>query len=117
MEEISGVKFNAAQVALARQWIGDSADADVPKEVTIKMPEATSEGIVVSDKTPVKTEKFPLPESKSEAVEIIERFERASEQIRGDEDVSDTVVQHALQDNTGLRDEKWLGTEEEELNA
>ncbi|THH14594.1 hypothetical protein EW146_g5764 [Bondarzewia mesenterica] len=117
MEQLSGVKFNQAQVALARQWVGDSADSDAPKEVTIKLATPTTEGIVVSDKTEVKTEKYPLPDSYDEAVDIIRRFEGASESIRGDEDVADTVVQHTLQDSTSLLDEKWLGTEEEELNA
>jgi len=31
--------------------------------------------------------------------------------------VADTVGQHALQDETELRDEQWLGSEDEELNS
>ncbi|EIM84706.1 phospholipase D/nuclease [Stereum hirsutum FP-91666 SS1] len=117
-EEDSGVKFNEAQVALARQWVGDSADTSSdgqPKEVTIKLAEPTTEGMVVSKKTDVKTEKFPLPTSKAEAVEKIERFERAAKRLRGDAHVSDTVGQHALKDRTELAEEQWLGSEEEEL--
>lgn len=112
------MKFNEAQVALARQWVGDSADTSSdgqPKEVTIKLAEPTTEGMVVSKKTDVKTEKFPLPTSKAEAVEKIERFERAAKRLRGDAHVSDTVGQHALKDRTELAEEQWLGSEEEEL--
>jgi len=32
-----------------------------------------------------------------------------SDNIRGDEEVADTVSQHMLNDKTGLMDEKWLG--------
>jgi phospholipase D1/2 len=119
MEAHSGVKFNQAQVALARQWIGDSADLNMPTEVTIKLPEPTLEGIVLSNKTEVKSEKYPLPRSYSDAVALIERFERGANALVGRQHdaVADTVGQHALQDETELRDERWLGTEEEELNS
>jgi phospholipase D1/2 len=119
MEAHSGVTFNEAQVALARQWIGDSADPNMPTEVTIKLPEPTSEGIVLSNKTEVKSEKYPLPRSYSEAVAVIERFERGANALVGrrHDAVADTVGQHALQDETELRDEQWLGTEQEELNS
>ena len=50
------------------------------------------------------------------AREIIKKFERGAENVRGDEEVSDTVSQHMLEDKTGLFDEKWLGTPEEELS-
>ncbi|KAI0042796.1 phospholipase D [Auriscalpium vulgare] len=117
MEERSGVKFNQAQVALARMWVGDSADAGQPNEVTIKLSQPTAEGIVVSGKTEVKTEKYPMPASYDEAKDIIERFERAADVGRRNDDVSDTVVQHSLRDNTRLIDEKWLGDEQEELDS
>jgi phospholipase D1/2 len=119
MEAHSGVTFNEAQVALARQWIGDSADPSMPTEVTIKLPEPTLEGIVLSNKTEVKSEKYPLPRSYSDAVAVIERFERGANALVGrrHDAVADTVGQHALQDETELRDEQWLGTEQEELNS
>ncbi|KAH9021302.1 hypothetical protein EDB85DRAFT_2189711 [Lactarius pseudohatsudake] len=119
MEASSGVKFNEAQVALARQWIGDSADPDMPTEVTIKLPEPTAEGIVLSNKTEVKTESYPLPRSYDEAVSVINRFEHGADVLVGrrHEAVADTVGQHALQDETDLAAEKWLGSEEEELNS
>ncbi|KAI0064970.1 phospholipase D/nuclease [Artomyces pyxidatus] len=117
MEAQSGVKFNQAQVALARQWVGDSADSDAPKSVTIKIAQPTTEGIVVSEKTEVKTETYPLPHTYDEAKDIIERFERSADADRKNDTVSDTVGQHALRDGTHLADEQWLGTEEEELNS
>ncbi|KAI0295612.1 phospholipase D/nuclease [Multifurca ochricompacta] len=119
MEAHSNVKFNEAQVALARQWVGDSADPDLPAEITIQLPEPTSEGIVLSEKTKVKTEKYPVPRLYDDAVAIIERFERGASALVGrqHEAVADTVGQHALQDQTGLGNEQWLGTDEEELNS
>jgi phospholipase D1/2 len=119
MEANSGVKFNQAQVALARQWIGDSANPEVPTEVTIKLPEPTSEGIVLSEKTEVKTEKYQMPRLYSDAVAVIERFESGANALVGrrHDIVADTVGQHALQDENQLADERWLGSEEEELNS
>jgi phospholipase D1/2 len=118
-EAKSGVKFGQAQAALARQLVGDSADQDMPTEVTIKLPEPTSEGIVLSEKTAVKKEEYPLPVSYSEAVAIIERFERSATALVEARyvTVADTVGQHALQDETPLADELWLGSKEEELNS
>ncbi len=53
MEEISGVKFHEAQVALARVWIGDVSEG-IQKEVTIALPKATTDGLVVTDKSEKK---------------------------------------------------------------
>ena len=119
MEASSGVKFVEAQVALARQWVGDSADPDMPTEVAITLPDPTAEGIVLSDKTRVKTEKYPLPRSYDEAVSVIKRFEHGADVLVGrrNDAVADTVGQHALQDKTELADEQWLGSEEEELDS
>ncbi|KAF8063199.1 hypothetical protein FPV67DRAFT_1672236 [Lyophyllum atratum] len=116
MEENSGVTFHQAQVALARQWIGQDPES-AQKEVTLTIPTATTEGLVVSDKTPPKTETVPIPESADEAAEVVRKFEAGAEGLRGDEEVADTVAQHMLSDRTGLQEERWLGTEEEELNA
>jgi hypothetical protein len=119
MEANSGVKFHEAQIALAREWIGDQADAggvDPITEVNIKIPQATGEGIVET-KAADKVEKVKLPASAEEARRLIARFERGADNIRGDEEVADTVSQHMLNDKTGLMDEKWLGTEDEERDA
>jgi phospholipase D1/2 len=117
MEERSGIKFNQARVALARQWIGDLGDDQGPKEMTVTVLQPTAEAIVLSDKNPPKTEIIPIPPTAEEARKIIEQFEHGADGLRDDQDVSDTVAQHMLGDKTGLQDEKWLGTEEEELNA
>ena len=119
MEANSGIKFGQAQVALARQWVGDSADPSMPTQVAVKLPEPTSEGIVLSNKTEVKSETYPLPRLYSDAVAVIEQFERGANALVGRQHdaVADTVGQHALQDKTELGDEQWLGSEEEELNS
>ncbi|CAK5267179.1 unnamed protein product [Mycena citricolor] len=114
-EEDSGVKYHEAQVALARQWVGN--DPDGLKKVTVTVPLPTQEGVVLSKEESVKTFTVPIPESAEEAKGVIERFEDAARNIRGDEDVSDNVVQHMLHDRTSLLDEKWLGTEQEELDS
>lgn len=118
MERNSGVPFYEAQVALARQWITDDTSHDeyVPTEVDIRVPQETTEGLVVTDKTPPKLEKFPIPATMAEATQKIERFEAGAKDIWAAKNVSDNVVQHMLHDVTNLNQEQWDGTEEEELN-
>ena len=117
MEKNSSVTFSQAQVALARQWIGQDPESD-QKTVTVTLPDQpTAEGIVMSDKTQARTETVAIPESEEAARLIVAQFESGSDAIRGDEDVSDTVSQHMLNDKTGLKEEIWFGTPEEELNA
>jgi phospholipase D1/2 len=118
-EKTSGVKFGQAQAALARQWVYDSVDGDMPTEVTIKTPEPTSEGLFLTEKTTVKTEKYRIPASYDEAVTMIEQFEHSASALGGTRyaAVADTVGQHALQDKTRLADEQWFGTKEEELDS
>ncbi|KAH9974594.1 hypothetical protein BGW80DRAFT_1436752 [Lactifluus volemus] len=116
-ETKSGVKFGQAQAALARQWVYDSVDGEhMPTEVTIKIP---SEGLSLTEKTAVKTEKYRIPASHDEAVAIIEKFEHGASALGGTKyaAVSATVGQHALQVETRLADEQWFGTKEEELDA
>lgn len=116
MEDNSGVKFHEAQVALARQWVsGDTKTSQ--KTVTINITQETKEAMVVTDKTPPKTETVPIPESDEAASQLIARFVCGAQGVRGDEAVADNVAQHMLTDSTSLLDEQWLGTPEEELNA
>lgn len=117
MEKNSGVPFHEAQVALARQWIGDQTQHDefVPTEVDIRVPQETAEGLIVSDKTAPKTETIPIPPNEADAREKIERFENGAANIPQAKNVSDNVVQHMMNDVTHLNDEQWDGTEEEEL--
>ncbi|CAA7264463.1 unnamed protein product [Cyclocybe aegerita] len=113
MERNSGVTFHEAQVALSRQWVaGDQLTTQ--KEIILSIPQ--EEGLVPADKPPV-TEKVPIPVDDNAAREVVARFERGAQGLRSDDQVSDTVSQHMLDDRTSLFDETWLGTEEEELNA
>ncbi|KAJ3834088.1 phospholipase D [Lentinula raphanica] len=127
IEERSGVTFHEAQVALARLWLGKEG---VGGKVSIKIPEESKQGLEGGslqgegedgngkDKEK-KTREEPVlvPETEGEARDIIRRFEQAAKEIRGDENVSDNIAQHMLMDKTGLEDEAWLGTEQEELDA
>lgn len=92
---------------------------DDPKDVSVSIPTGKSlvEQSTSGAKPEMKVETYPLPETVEEAQDIVDRWNRAAQEIRSDEDVSDNVVQHMLHDRTTLLDEKWLGTEEEERNA
>jgi phospholipase D1/2 len=117
MEANSGVTFYEAQIALARQWEGPRYTGDdAPKEVFIKVPQPAQEGMALSQ-TKMKLQKVALPASYDDAVNIVRRFEEGSDDIRGDEDVSDSVSQHRLLDRTRLSDEIWYGSEAEERDA
>ncbi|KAG2131140.1 hypothetical protein BD769DRAFT_1452087 [Suillus cothurnatus] len=117
MEANSGVTFYEAQIALARQWEGPRYTGDdAPKEVFIKVPQPAQEGMALSQ-TKMKLQKVALPASYDDAVNIVRRFEKGSDDIRGDEDVSDSVSQHRLLDRTRLSDEIWYGSEAEERDA
>ena len=111
MEATSGVTFLSAQVAMAREWIGPDM---LPKDgVNVILPQETKEAIVVEGSP--KTAKIPVPQSEEQARQVIAQFERGAP--RTDTDVSDTVSSHRLQDVTSLLNEKWLGTDQEELNS
>ena len=109
MEINSGVPFHQAQVTLARQWIGPDLPGE-QKTVTLTLRSLTTEGIVVSQKSHPKTEMVPIPTTVEEAREIVTTFEHGSDEIRGEEDVSDSVAHHALLDTTRLQDEMWLAS-------
>lgn len=116
IEQRSGVKFAEAQIALSRKWVdGDMLTSQ--KTVKVKIPKETTEGIVRSEKAEEEVQEFPIPESDEIAEETIRKFEEGAKRVRGDEDVSDNVCQHMLDDRSSLMDEKWLGTDEEELNS
>jgi phospholipase D1/2 len=92
-------------------------DSEDNKKVTVAIPQETKEGLVQSDKTPTATETIAIPESDEQAKEIVDKFQHGADNLRRDTEVSDSVAQHLLDDSTTLLDEKWLGTDEEELNA
>lgn len=114
MEERSGVKFTEAQVALARQWIGNPYPGAEEQDKVLVTKPPTGDGLVASNQTKAETEEVRLPRTVEEACDIIVRFERGASELRSDADVADNVAQHALQDRTSLFDEQWLGSEVEE---
>ena len=115
MEKKSGVTLHEAQVALAKQWIGEPTIWSQPK-IGIQKPVPTKEGIVLEN-TKVEFEEIEIPKTVEEATEKIRKFEDAAKTLRSDRQVSDSIAHHAMIDDTSLLDEKWLGTEQEELDA
>lgn len=111
MEKRSGTKFEDAQVALARQWLGPD---DQPLGNTVKIKyvdtlqsDPPSMGLVTPENTKEKIKEVKVPPTVDEAVEIIKKFEGGAP--RSDEDVADTISQHVQQDRTSILDENWLG--------
>lgn len=125
MEQYSGVTFQEAQVALARQWIGQGPQSDQTTVTLVEPQPMTNAGLFTAEtskKIPPKTVTVQIPPTEEEARLIVERFEAGSEPIRDDENVKDSVAFHVLlPDNDGMRkslmDELWVASEEEELNA
>ncbi|KAG8871679.1 hypothetical protein FRC20_010301 [Serendipita sp. 405] len=111
MEEKTGITFHQAQVALARKWIGKIDESWVQEDVAIKAPLPTKDGLV-EEGNASKIEPVKYPETEEEADQILAKFEAAAS--RKDDDVSDSVGHHAMQDTTALHDERWLGDEAEE---
>jgi phospholipase D1/2 len=83
--------------------------------VQIAKPLAQQDGIE-PDKKKQEWESIPLPATEEEARQIYHKFEEGAKAVRGDADVSDSVAHHCLKDRTDLLNEKWLGTEQEELD-
>ena len=120
MEQNSGVKFSEAQVALARQWVaGDMLTTQ--REIILSLPREEEELDINTekdkDKDKPRTFKVPIPVDAQAAHQVVMNFQNGACGVRSDDPVADNVAQHRLQDNTSLLEEKWLGTEEEELNA
>lgn len=118
-EEISDTKFLEAQIALAKEWVGDTPAGGrkfEQKTAAIKVPQPSQEGIS-QGKDSQTIQEVPLPATEQDAREVIARFENGAKELRGDEQVADNVGQHALKDTTTLLDEQWLGTEDEERDS
>jgi phospholipase D1/2 len=99
--------------------VGPEGGPDTQVDVTLAVikPDAGVEGLILEEKTTVRTETIRLPATEEEAREEVARFEEGAAGVRGDADVADTVGQHALADRTRLGDEHWLGTASEERDA
>lgn len=111
MEKRSGTKFEDAQVALARQWLGPD---DQTLEYTVKIKsvqggqsDPASLGLVAPKDTNELIKEVKVPPTVQDAVKIIKKFEGGAS--RSDEGVADTISQHVQQERSSILDEKWLG--------
>jgi phospholipase D1/2 len=118
MEKRSGVGFEQAEVALARQWLG-SDHAQPNYKVKIKTVATTQGDLTTTDTSEMKqkqqVKEVTVPQTLRESADVIRQFENGA--TRSDHRVSDSVSQHVQLDRTPLRREEWLGTREEERNA
>ena len=124
MEQNSSVKFSEAQVAMARQWVAGDV-LTTQREIILSMPKEDEEletNITEGKdkekgKEKDKTFKVLIPVDSEAARRVVTNFQNGARGVRSDDPVADNVSQHRFEDKTSLLQEKWLGTEEEELNA
>lgn len=120
VEKRSGVLFHEAQVAQAREWIGDGWQDGSVRELKIFEAKGNVGGGLQLEgdakKNEVKVKTFPLPQDRQEAKRTVDRFENTAKDVLGGSHISDNVGQHAMKGMGGLQEEEWFGTEEEELN-
>ena len=116
----SGVSFYQAQVAQAREWIGDGWQDGPAREFKIFEAKGNVgaglqlEGDAKKSDTEVKT--LPLPQDRQEAKRTVDGFENAAKNVLDGSYVSDNVGQHAMKGAGHLSEERWFGTEDEERN-
>jgi phospholipase D1/2 len=113
MEQNSCVQFSEAQVALARQWVAGDA-LTTQREIVLNLPREQAELGTCTEKDRLTGFRVPIPVDGEAACRVVERFQNGA--VRSDDLIADNVGQHRHQDRTSLLQEKWLGTEEEELN-
>ena len=120
VEKRSGVTFQEAQVAQAREWIGDGWSDGSTRELKIFEAGGNVGGGLQLEgdakKSDAKAKTFPLPQDRQEAKRTVDRFENAAKDSLGGSHNSDTVGQHAMKGTGPLSEEGWFGTEEEERN-
>ncbi|KAL7424937.1 hypothetical protein Q5752_000624 [Cryptotrichosporon argae] len=112
MEERSGVSFHEAQIALAKIYMGDNVKEGY-NTVTIEQAHDAHTNADETGKKGSAQTQVKLPQTVEEAKEIIQRFQNGAE--KSDEHISDNIGQHAMLDKTSIFDEKWDGTDDEEL--
>lgn len=109
-----------AQVAQAREWIGDGLQGESTRELKIFEVKGNVGGGLQLEgeakKNDAKVRTLPLPQDCQQAKRIVDCFENAAKDVLGNFRVSDNVGQHAMRAPGSLLDEQWFGTEEEELN-
>ena len=120
VEKRSDVTFQQAQVAQAREWIGDGWSDGSTRELKIFEAKGNIGGGLQMEgdakKSDAKVKTFPLPQDRQEARRTVDRFENAAKDSLGGFQVSDNVGHHAMKGTGTLWEERWLGTEEEERN-
>lgn len=120
VEQRSGVSFYEAQVAQAREWIGDDLQANSIRELKIFEVKGNVGGGLQMEgdakKGEGKTKTLPLPQDSRKAKGIVDHFENTAKEVLGNFRVSDNVGHHAMRAPGSLLQERWFGTEEEELN-
>lgn len=120
VEKQSGVSFHEAQVAQAREWIGDGWQDGSTREMKIFEIKGNVGGGLQMEgdakKSDAKAKTLPLPRDRQEAKRIVDRFENAAKDVLGGFYVSDNVGHHAMKVTGHLSEEPWFGTEEEERN-
>lgn len=85
---------------------------------SVKMPESTQAAKELIERSVHRREIRPSMSVQNWCLTVplfSSRFEAGS--TRPDEEVSDNVGQHALNAKTGLHEERWLGTEQEERDC
>jgi len=120
VEKRSGVTFQEAQVAQAREWIGDGWSDGSTRELKIFEANGNIGGGLQMEgdakKSDAKFKTFPLPQDRQEAKRTVDRFENAAKDSLAGSQVSDNVGHHAMKGTGSLWEERWFGTEEEERN-
>lgn len=120
VEKRSGVTFYEAQVAQAREWIGDGWQDGSARELKIfEVKGNVGVGLQMegdAKKSDAKVKTLPLPQDRQGAKRIVDGFENAAKDVLGGFRVSDNVGHHAMKGAGHLSEEQWFGTEEEERN-
>jgi phospholipase D1/2 len=120
VEQRSGVSVYEAQVAQAREWIGEDWQRGTTRELKIFETKGNvgvglqMEGDAKKSDAKVKT--LPLPQDPVAAKRTVDHFEDTAKDVLGNFRVSDNVGQHAMRTGCSLLEEGWYGTEEEERN-
>ena len=120
VERRSGVTVYEAQVAQAREWIGEDLERVSIRELKIFEAKGNVGGGLQLEgdakKGDAKVKTLTLPQDRREAKRTVDRFEGAAKDVLGRSRVSDNVGQHAMRAPGSLFEEGWFGTDEEELD-
>lgn len=118
VEKQSGVTFYQAQVAQAREWIGDGwQDGSIRELKILEVKGNVGGGLQLegdAKKSDVKAKTLPLPQDRQQAKRAVDHFEDTAKDVLGGFRVSDNVGHHAMKGAGNLSEERWFGTEDEE---